>query len=194
VACRSRETRARSYRIVVRGSACEAASWTSRNGTPAFERGSDEGVAQGVRADGLVDAGAAGDAAHDAAGAVPVHALTIGVAGRIGPSSRCAPDVGARLTPLEYAEYVSGRCATSDTGVAICVAVCGRTQRFFFCVAGPRRTGRGPLGSRWHFTRQPLLDDTDGMLHGLAEPHRDDRGVRHPGPGCKINASFSHRK
>jgi hypothetical protein len=75
-------------------------------------------VAQGVRADGLVDAGAAGDAAHDAAGAVPVHALTIGVAGRIGPSSRCAPDVGARLTPLEYAEYVSGRCATSDTGVA----------------------------------------------------------------------------
>ena len=27
--------RARSYRIVVRGSACEAASWTSRSGTPA---------------------------------------------------------------------------------------------------------------------------------------------------------------
>jgi hypothetical protein len=35
VACRSREVRARSYLIVVRGSACEAASCTSRSGTPA---------------------------------------------------------------------------------------------------------------------------------------------------------------
>ena len=35
VACRSRLPRARSYRIVVLGSACEAASWTSRSGTPA---------------------------------------------------------------------------------------------------------------------------------------------------------------
>jgi hypothetical protein len=35
VACRSRLSRALSYRIVVRGSACEAASWTSRSGTPA---------------------------------------------------------------------------------------------------------------------------------------------------------------
>ena len=35
VACRSRLVRARSYLIVVQGSACEAASWTSRSGTPA---------------------------------------------------------------------------------------------------------------------------------------------------------------
>src|ERR1700739_2755918 len=35
VACRSRLVRARSYLIVVRGSACEAASCTSRSGTPA---------------------------------------------------------------------------------------------------------------------------------------------------------------
>jgi hypothetical protein len=35
VACRSRLPRARSYRIVVLGSACEAASCTSRKGTPA---------------------------------------------------------------------------------------------------------------------------------------------------------------
>jgi hypothetical protein len=35
VACRSRLPRARSYRIVVLGSACDAASWTSRSGTPA---------------------------------------------------------------------------------------------------------------------------------------------------------------
>jgi hypothetical protein len=35
VACRSRLPRARSYRIVVLGSACEAASCTSRSGTPA---------------------------------------------------------------------------------------------------------------------------------------------------------------
>lgn len=41
------------------------------------EDGGDECVAQGVWADGLVDAGAAGDAAHDAAGAVAVHALPV---------------------------------------------------------------------------------------------------------------------
>jgi hypothetical protein len=35
VACRSSEVLARSYRIVVRGSAWEAASCTSRRGTPA---------------------------------------------------------------------------------------------------------------------------------------------------------------
>jgi hypothetical protein len=35
VACWSRDARARSNLIVVRGSACEAASWTSRSGTPA---------------------------------------------------------------------------------------------------------------------------------------------------------------
>jgi len=35
VAWRSRDPRARSYRIVVVGSACDAASWTSRRGTPA---------------------------------------------------------------------------------------------------------------------------------------------------------------
>jgi hypothetical protein len=35
VACRSRLWRPRSYRIVVRGSECDAASWTSRSGTPA---------------------------------------------------------------------------------------------------------------------------------------------------------------
>ena len=35
VACRSRLPRARSYLMVIRGSAWEAASWTSRSGTPA---------------------------------------------------------------------------------------------------------------------------------------------------------------
>jgi len=38
LACRSRLPRARSYRIVVRGSACEAASCTSRGGTPGVQR------------------------------------------------------------------------------------------------------------------------------------------------------------
>jgi hypothetical protein len=42
------------------------------------ERGGDEGVAQGVRADGLVDTGAAGDTSHDPARAVPVHPLPVG--------------------------------------------------------------------------------------------------------------------
>ena len=37
----------------------------------------DEGVAQGVRADGLVDTGATGDAANDPAGAVAVHPLAV---------------------------------------------------------------------------------------------------------------------
>jgi len=35
VACRSRLPRARSYLMVIRGPAWEAASWTSRSGTPA---------------------------------------------------------------------------------------------------------------------------------------------------------------
>lgn len=39
MACRSRDARARSYLMVVRGSAWDAASWTSRNGTPASSCG-----------------------------------------------------------------------------------------------------------------------------------------------------------
>ena len=43
--------RARSYRIVVRGSACRAAICTSRNGTPDVEGGHDERRPQHVRMD-----------------------------------------------------------------------------------------------------------------------------------------------
>ena len=64
---------ARSYRIVVRGSACEAASCTSRSGTPASRRGGDERVPQRVRRDVLGDPGAAGGRADDPPGAVPVQ-------------------------------------------------------------------------------------------------------------------------
>jgi hypothetical protein len=39
------------------------------------EGGGDEGVAQGVRPDGLGDPGAAGDTADDPAGAVPVQSV-----------------------------------------------------------------------------------------------------------------------
>ncbi len=74
VACRSRLPRARSYRIVVRGSACEAASCTSRSGTPASKRGRDERMPERMGRDGLADRGAVGDLADDPPGAVPVQA------------------------------------------------------------------------------------------------------------------------
>ena len=73
VAWRSRLPRARSYRIVVRGSACEAASWISRSGTPASKRGGNERVPQRMRRDGLADPGAQGGLADDPPGAVPVQ-------------------------------------------------------------------------------------------------------------------------
>jgi hypothetical protein len=74
VACRSRLVRARSYRIVVRGSAWEAASCTSRSGTPASKlRGGDERMAKGVVPDGFGDPGAAGGPADNPGGAVPVQ-------------------------------------------------------------------------------------------------------------------------
>ena len=59
--------------MVVRGSAWEAASWTSRSGTPASKLVGDERVAQRVRPDGLGQSGAAGGAADDPGGAVPVQ-------------------------------------------------------------------------------------------------------------------------
>jgi len=62
--------------MVVRGSACEAASWTSRSGTPALS-GGDEGVAKGVRADRLDDPSTPGDPAHDPSGAVTVEAPAV---------------------------------------------------------------------------------------------------------------------
>src|SRR4051812_40914565 len=74
--------------MVVRGSACEAASWTSRRGDASVERRGDEGVPQGVRPDRLGDAGAAGDAAHNPAG---VEALTDGEVDRTG-GTRCERD------------------------------------------------------------------------------------------------------
>ena len=43
-----------------------------------IKRGGDKRVAQRVRANGLVDSGGAGDAAHDATRAVAVHPLAIG--------------------------------------------------------------------------------------------------------------------
>ena len=59
--------------MVVRGSACEAAFWTSRSGTPRVERGSDERVAEAVRPYPLGDPGAASDPADDPGGTVAVE-------------------------------------------------------------------------------------------------------------------------
>lgn len=59
--------------MVVRGSAWLAASWTSRRGDAGVESGGDEGVAQRVGADVLVQPRLAGDAAHDPGCRVTVH-------------------------------------------------------------------------------------------------------------------------
>jgi hypothetical protein len=62
--------------MVVLGSAWLAASWTSRNGTPArVESGGDEGVAQRVGRDALGDPGGASDTANGAGGTVAVERL-----------------------------------------------------------------------------------------------------------------------
>jgi len=60
--------------MVVRGSACEAASCTSRSGTPASSA-AVTCVPQGMGADLLVDSGAAGDATDNSCGTVPVEAF-----------------------------------------------------------------------------------------------------------------------
>jgi hypothetical protein len=65
VACRSKLVRTRSYRIVVRGPAWEAAS--------CIQGGGDERMAKGAGADLLGDAGAARHTADDPGGAVPVQ-------------------------------------------------------------------------------------------------------------------------
>jgi hypothetical protein len=64
--------------MVVLGSACEAASCTSRSGTTGIQRRGDERVPQRVRRDRLVDPSAVGDPADDLGGAVPVQPLAIG--------------------------------------------------------------------------------------------------------------------
>src|SRR5690348_17949974 len=73
VACRSRLPRARSYRIVVRGSACEAASWTSRSGTPASSAAVMKACHSVWGRDLLADPCKAGSGADDPPGAVPVQ-------------------------------------------------------------------------------------------------------------------------
>src|SRR5271165_5886066 len=77
MACRSRLPRARSYLIVVRGSAWEAASCTSRNGTPASSAAVMNACLSVWGADGLGDPGAARDLADDPPGAVPVQAAPV---------------------------------------------------------------------------------------------------------------------
>jgi hypothetical protein len=63
--------------MVVRGSAWEAASCTSRSGTPGVQRGGDERVPQRVGPDRLGDSGAAGSPADDPSGAVAVQAAVV---------------------------------------------------------------------------------------------------------------------
>ena len=76
VARRPRLPRARSYLLVVLGSACEAASWTSRSGTPASSAAVMKAWRR-VRPDGLGDPCPAGDPAHDPPGTVPVQAAAV---------------------------------------------------------------------------------------------------------------------
>jgi hypothetical protein len=83
VSCRSSETLARSLRMIVRGSAWQAASCTSRNGI-AHLGGDDEGVAQRMGSDGLGDPGPLSDPAHDAGRPVAVETAAVGAV-KIGP-------------------------------------------------------------------------------------------------------------
>src|SRR5258708_17367790 len=75
--------------MVVRGSACDAASCTSRSGTPASNLAvsGDECVPQRVGPDGLGNPGAAGDRADDPPGAVPGQPAPAG-GEELGPSAR----------------------------------------------------------------------------------------------------------
>src|SRR5260370_4523024 len=75
--------------MVVRGSACDAASCTSRSGTPASNLAvsGDECVPQRVGPDGLGNPGAAGDRADDPPGAVPGQPAPAGGEG-VGPAAR----------------------------------------------------------------------------------------------------------
>src|SRR5260370_5300304 len=75
--------------MVVRGSACDAASCPSRSGTPASNLAvsGDECVPQRVGPDGLGNPGAAGDRADDPPGAVPVQPAPAG-GEEAGPSAR----------------------------------------------------------------------------------------------------------
>ena len=66
---------ARSMELALLGAACEAASCTSRSGTPASKRGRDERMPKRVGRDGLGDPGAAGGLADDPPGAVLVQPL-----------------------------------------------------------------------------------------------------------------------
>jgi hypothetical protein len=59
--------------MVVRGSVWDAASWTSRSGTPASRNGHFEGVAKTVWGDPLADPGPSGESLHCPVGGVTVH-------------------------------------------------------------------------------------------------------------------------
>ncbi len=76
VACPSHDSRARSYRIVVRGSACDAASYTSRSGTPASSAAVMKAW-RSVWANELGDACTPRDASDNPAGAVAFEAVAV---------------------------------------------------------------------------------------------------------------------
>jgi hypothetical protein len=77
VAWRSRETLARSYRMVVRGSACEAASWTSRKGTPASRAAVMNAWRSVCGPIALVNPSSAGDSADDPGGPVTIESVPV---------------------------------------------------------------------------------------------------------------------
>jgi hypothetical protein len=64
---------------VVRGSACRAASWTSRKGTPASSAGHDERGAQQVRVD-ETEAGSFADRSHPAVSGASIEPLPVSTA------------------------------------------------------------------------------------------------------------------
>ena len=153
--------------MVVRGSAWEAASWTSRSGTPASINGGDERVPQGVRADLLADPGAAGDPAHYPGGAMAVEAPAVGgeeqrPAGALADrqvdgagGARCERD-GDDLPPLRVITRV--RCPRSRPRCSMSAPVASETRSplrasrdISACSAGgpsPAATSRAPTSLR----------------------------------------------
>ncbi len=147
--------------MVVRGSAWDAASWTSRSGTPASNCG-DERVPQGVRSDLLGQPGASRDAADNPVGSVPVQPL---------------PGWGDEDRPL--AAFADGQVdrpggARGERDDGFLAALSGNGQGLVTAfVAEGFDVGAGGLGHPQPVQRE---QGDQRVLGGGAEPGSDEQG------------------
>jgi hypothetical protein len=137
-ACRSRLPRARSYLIVVLGSACDAAFWTSRSG-PGIERGGDEGMPERVRRDDLSHPAATRGAPDDPPSAVPVQPPPVRcqedrAAGTLADGQVDRPCGARRKRDRDHLAALigtSGRCPRSRPKCSMSVPVASEARRPF---------------------------------------------------------------